>query len=209
MNTPSHMLINAAVGKKLEQRGIRPVYAALVAGSFMPDIPLTVLSMGYIVWHSWGAGALSASEAAETAFYDMFYTDPTWITGHHLFHAPLLILLWLAFGWYFGVRRGTHWGKWVLWFAVGNALHTALDIPTHYNDGPLLLFPFNWNLRFSSPVSYWDPAHYGIPFSIFEGVVDLMLIVYFVKQWRIRRKNTRKAKSIPQPTAPISESSRP
>ncbi|MEO0565962.1 MAG: hypothetical protein AAF125_27880 [Chloroflexota bacterium] len=44
MNTPSHMLINAAIGKQLEKRGVRPMYTALIVGSFMPDIPLTILS---------------------------------------------------------------------------------------------------------------------------------------------------------------------
>ncbi|MEZ4675136.1 MAG: hypothetical protein R2932_12925 [Caldilineaceae bacterium] len=32
--------------------------------------------------------------------------------------------------------------------------HTAIDIPLHYDDGPLLLFPFDWKTRFHSPVSH-------------------------------------------------------
>jgi len=195
MNTPSHMLINAAVGKKLEQYGIRPMYTALVVGSFMPDIPLTVMSVVFIAWNGWGFGTLSGAEAAEVAFYDKFYFDPLWVAGHHLFHAPLLILLWMALGWWFGFRKGRTWGKWIFWFAVGNALHSALDIPTHYNDGPLLLFPFNWDIRFNSPVSYWDPDAYGIQFTIFEGIVDLMLIVYFIGEWRERRRRRSQAKN--------------
>jgi hypothetical protein len=191
MNTPSHMLINAAFGKQLEKRGVRPMYTALVVGSFMPDIPLTLLSVGYIAWHTWGGGALSSAEAADVAFYDMFYFDPTWITAHHLFHAPLLVALWMGIGWFFGFRQGRTWGKWLFWFAVGNALHSALDIPTHHDDGPLLLFPFNWDLRFTSPVSYWDPDHYGIPFSIFSIGVDLLLVGYFIGEWRKRRQRKR------------------
>jgi len=183
------MLINAAVGKKLEQYGIRPMYTALVIGSFMPDIPLTLLSVGFIGWHGLGGGALTASDAANIAFYDYFYNDPFWVSAHHLFHAPLLILLWLAVGWWFGVRGGRTWGMWLFWFAVGNALHTALDIPTHHNDGPLLLFPLNWELRFASPVSYWDPNAYGIPFTILELTIDLMLSIFFFKAWRKRRQS--------------------
>jgi hypothetical protein len=200
MNTPSHMLINAAVGKKLEQRGIRPMYWALVIGSFMPDIPLTVMSIGLVGWHAIGPGTLSIAEAADMAFYDKFYFDPVWITGHHLFHAPLLIALWMSIGWYFGFRQNRTWGKWIFWFALGNALHTALDIPTHYDDGPLLLFPFNWDLRFMSPVSYWDPARYGREFSVFAVIVDLMLIVYFIGEWRKRRQR-HKAKDQPRKIA--------
>ena len=74
-------------------------------------------------------------------------------------------------------------------------LHTLIDIPIHYDDGPLLLFPLNWDLRFMSPVSYWDPNRYGIPFTIFEHSLDIVLLVFLIytsrkgiAEWFLRRR---------------------
>ena len=57
-------------------------------------------------------------------------------------------------------------------------LHSVVDVLTHHDDGPLLFFPFSWTIRFYSPISYWDPAHFGRPFAIFELVFDLVLVLY-------------------------------
>lgn len=187
MQTYSHMLINAAVGKKLEQRGIRPMYWALTIGSFMPDVPLTIMSIGYTVLYEW-FGHQSAQEAAFYAFDVLFFEDRLWMASHNLFHAPLMILFYMAIGYGFGFRQNRRWGQWIFWFSLGNLLHTALDIPTHHNDGPLLLFPFNWDVRFFSPVSYWDDAYFAREFTLFEHSIVLMLVVYWIGQWRQQRK---------------------
>lgn len=39
-------------------------------------------------------------------------------------------------------------------------VHVAGDLPLHHDDAHRHLFPFS-DWRFESPVSYWDPAHYG------------------------------------------------
>ncbi|MEL6151532.1 MAG: metal-dependent hydrolase [Chloroflexota bacterium] len=195
MQTYSHAIINATLGKQLEKRGVRPMYWALVLGSLMPDAPLTVLTLNY--WYNIRA-ELGAGASPEQLFgerYDaLYFGDPVWITSHALMHAPLMIALWLLIGWFSGFRQGKTWGKWVFWFAVGNALHSLLDIPTHAGDGPLLLYPFNWSLRYDSPVSYWDPQRYGTIFAPLEHLLDVLLIGYLVfdgiiKPRREKRKN--------------------
>lgn len=186
MNTYAHVLVNAALGKALETRGIRPHYRALVIGSFMPDIPLGVLSVGYIGYHAL-MGNQSALEAATEAWDRLFFTDPLWISAHHLFHAPLLVLLWLTLGglaW----RAGKSWGRFVVWFSGGSLLHTLADIPTHHSDGPLVFFPLNWTYRYRSPVSYWEVEHYAREFLIFESALTLVLLIYFLAEWRKRRQ---------------------
>ncbi|MEM6527659.1 MAG: metal-dependent hydrolase [Chloroflexota bacterium] len=197
MQTYSHAIINAALGKQLEKRGVRPMYWALVLGSLMPDVPLTILTFNY--WYNI-RGELGAGASPEQLFgerYDaLYFSDPVWVTGHSLMHAPLMIALWMLIGWFFGFRQGKKWGQWVFWFAVGNALHSLLDIPTHAGDGPLLLFPFDWSLRYDSPVSYWDPAYYGRIFAPLEHLLDLLLIGYLVydgiiKPRREKRKNAQ------------------
>jgi hypothetical protein len=69
-----------------------------------------------------------------------------------------------------------------------SALHTAIDIPLHYDDGPLLFFPFDWQTRFYSPVSYWDPNRYGVPFAIFEHLLLLGMLIYLAVQWWRQRR---------------------
>ena len=75
----------------------------------------------------------------------------------------------------------------LLWFALGCGLHSCVDILTHYDDGPLLFFPFNWRYRFASPISYWDPRHYANIIAPLEHLMDLFFIGYLVAQWRRKR----------------------
>lgn len=77
-------------------------------------------------------------------------------------------------------------GRTLLWFLAGMAIHVALDIPVHHDDGPLLLFPFEWTVRFRSPVSYWDPRHHGDVVGMIEYAVMAGLALYLLR-CRIRR----------------------
>ncbi len=72
---------------------------------------------------------------------------------------------------------------WLLWFCAAALLHTLIDIPTHADDGPLLLFSFDWRLRIRSPVSYWDPNYHGRTFAAFEAALDLLLLGYLLVAW--------------------------
>ncbi|CAN5836940.1 hypothetical protein BH24DEI2_BH24DEI2_16360 [soil metagenome] len=80
----------------------------------------------------------------------------------------------------------TRWGRGLLWFAVGAALHTLIDIFTHAGDGPLFLFPLT-TYRFDSPVSYWDPVYYGRAFTVLEYALDALLLAYLGVTWWRRR----------------------
>ena len=186
MQTYSHAIFNATIGKQIEKYGIRPRYWALVIGSLIPDVPLVILTVHYLWRNSYFGAEPDVMFGPE---YDaLYFTDFVWVTGHSLFHAPLMIALWVAIGWFFGFRRGQMWGKWVFWFAVGNGLHSAFDIVTHHNDGPLLLFPFNWSLRFSSPISYWDPQHHGVLVSSIEHALNLFFVGTWVYSWWQNRR---------------------
>jgi membrane-bound metal-dependent hydrolase YbcI (DUF457 family) len=82
--------------------------------------------------------------------------------------------------------------RWLFWFSASCLLHSLIDIPTHENDGPLLLFPFEWSIRFASPISYWDPNAYGREFALFELTLDIILLGYLFMpgfmQWMQRRR---------------------
>ena len=170
MNTPSHFLINAAVAKFSR----RPVaIGAFLIGSIAPDTPLYLLSIGGY-FHYTNRG-MAAAEAFRHMFDGLFFHDPIWISLHNCLHSPLLLGVAIALLWNYRDRFGSL-ARWGFYFFLACLLHTALDIPTHVDDGPLLLFPLNWTLRFRSPISYWDPDYFGRQFAYFEIALDLILV---------------------------------
>ena len=170
MNTPSHFLIGAAVAK-FARHPI--VTGAFLVGSIAPDIPLYLLSIGgYIHYTNQG---MSATESFRLMFDRLFFHDPLWIALHNFLHSPLVLLVALSCLWTSRDRVGSL-SRWGFYFFMACLLHTAIDISTHVNDGPLLLFPLNWNLRFYSPISYWDPEYFGREFALFELSLDMLLL---------------------------------
>lgn len=191
MQTQSHFLLTAVANDVLRSRGVPVRSRALLLGSFMPDVGLLVLTLGYGAYRFWiGPTFLGQAPPAEHLFgaeYDRrYFTDPLWITVHNALHAPLLLLAYSLIGWW-AHRRGHGWGASVLWFTAGCAFHSGIDILTHVTDGPVLFFPFNWQYRFPAPISYWDPAHGGREFSIFELTLDGLIVAYFALKFALRR----------------------
>ena len=194
MQTYSHLLITAVVNEKLKQKGVAVASKALLIGSVAPDIPLILISIGFIAYTQL-LGSASVGDVSFMASYDrLYFTNPYWIAAHNLLHAPLLILLYGGIG-YWRMKKGDGWGKALFWFAIGCGLHSTIDILTHVNDGPVLFFPLNWTYRFSSSISYWDPEHGGSIFAPLEHLMDLGILIYLFRQWR-QRKLIRQAESL-------------
>ena len=182
MTTPSHLIVTAALAKR--QRSFKLPRWAVLIGSVAPDIPLYLLMTGTTLY-MWLRGE-NLSEAHEWMAETLFYTSPYWIVPHNLLHAPIILGTGLALLWRYRNTQGSI-GRWLFWFLAAAALHTLIDILTHHSDGPLLLFPFDWSLRFASPVSYWDPAHFGRQFFVFEVTLDIVLVLYLLRE-RLRRR---------------------
>ena len=177
--------MTAALRIPLQKRGMDVHTAAFLLGSLMPDVPLFVLS---VVFGLFSAMAQAGMNSAAMAEYDrLFFNDPLWTIPHNFFHAPFILAGLFAVGLLLH-RQGSKWGNWLVWFVLAAALHTAVDIFTHHNDGPLIFFPFDFQTRFASPVSYWDPNHYGRIFTPIEMGLDLLLVGYLPIGWWRRRR---------------------
>jgi hypothetical protein len=201
MNTPSHWFMTAALAKALPRLSIAKW--AVWVGAIAPDVPLWLLSIGGMLYYRALRGW--STEAAFTRMFDeLFFTDPLWIVPHNFLHAPLVLLMGLAIAgrWLqweqqrFSLGQSTRSPRWagrLFWFLMACLLHTGVDILTHADDGPLIFFPFDWQTRFHSPISYWDKRYHASTFQWFELGLNVMCVAYLIKprlvRWLRRRSS--------------------
>lgn len=162
---------------------------AVLWGGLAPDVGLTVLTIGAAGWYPLTQG-LSLQETFRHVYDDMFFRDPVWMAAHNVLHAPLVLLVLLVLGVRLRASEGTgrgRLGRWLVAFAVGALLHSAVDVVTHHDDGPLLLFPLDWSYRFTSPVSYWDPAHGGRWLGPIDQAITVLGGGWLLVTWARRR----------------------
>jgi membrane-bound metal-dependent hydrolase YbcI (DUF457 family) len=184
VNTPSHFIIHAAIAKRATNPKL--VRSAFLWGAVAPDISLTLLSIvSPFYFHSQG---MSLGQAMRYIFDTLYFSNPWWISAHHLLHAPLLLMFYALVLYPFRKKRFVYW---LLWFVAGCSLHTLVDILTHYDDGPLVLFPLNWTFRVHS-ISYWDRAHGGTWLGWLELALDLLLLGYLLIPWLVKKVKNRK-----------------
>jgi len=185
MNTISHLIITLGLKKKLRKHKWNILLSAIILGSIAPDIPLYALTiLGIIYFRFLG---FSFSEAFRHIFDDLYFNNIFWISSHNFLHAPIILLTGI-FVFYKLRKKYPRLSIWLIWFLSASLLHSFIDILTHYNDGPLIFFPFNFTFRFLSPISYWDPLHYGKQFFRFELSLDLFLLVYLTNFKKIKLK---------------------
>ncbi|MBK8432153.1 MAG: hypothetical protein IPL28_13040 [Chloroflexi bacterium] len=173
MQTYSHFLLTAALPAP------PPTQKAWLAGAILPDVPLVLLTLGYILDRRYLRPHLPDKTRCSPTYNHLYFHNPWWIAAHNTLHAPLPLFALGLMGY---LARHTAWGSHLLWFALGCGLHGAIDIFTHADDGPVLLFPLEWRTRFQSPISYWDIAHHGRLFRLLEHILDALLIGWLIWQ---------------------------
>lgn len=90
---------------------------------------------------------------AERTLWSEVYFQADWQRLFDAFHSLPLIAVAAFFAWRLGSRSG-------LAFFASMALHSLADLAVHHDDAHAHFFPLS-SWRFQSPVSYWDPFHYG------------------------------------------------
>lgn len=168
-----------------------------VLGGLAPDVGLYAMTTLAAVYYPAVRG-LSLPETFELVFDDLFYSAPAFVIAHNLLHAPLVIAGVVGAGTWLRRRTTRHrLGGALQAFGVGCAVHTALDIPVHHDDGPLLLFPFEWSIRLASPVSYYDPAHHGSIVAPIDLAITTVGLAVIGGCWLRRRRGRPRTTPLP------------
>lgn len=140
MNTPAHLILNAAL---IEQGRLRGTLPWVLLGAFAPDL----LMFAFFGWHT---GILQTPQAQ---IWEIEYFRPDWqlvFDASHSIPAAALGLLVAA--------RARSAGGVAFFCSV--LLHCGVDLALHHDDAHRHFLPLS-DWRYASPVSYWDPRHLG------------------------------------------------
>ena len=160
MNTPAHAVMNLLC---LGQRAKPQPWTPIVIGSILPDAPMFVFYFVEKVIRG-----LSEQEIWTQAYY-----QPHWQNFIDVFNSlplmglGLLLALWTR-------------SRFSLLLFASMLLHGLADLPLHNDDAHRHFFPVS-DWRFISPVSYWDPRHYG---AIAAPLEILAVLIGCVFLWR-------------------------
>ncbi|MEM7194515.1 MAG: hypothetical protein AAF402_06165 [Pseudomonadota bacterium] len=153
MNTPAHVVFSLAL---MGRRNARTYPIAITAGALLPDLAM----FGFYAWQRFQG-------VSESAIWGEKYYLSGWQSFFDTFNSLPLI----AIGLVFTVWRG--W-KFATMLLISMAVHCLIDLPVHHDDAHRHFFPFS-EYRFFSPVSYWDPQHFGNYVLTVEIVLTLIL----------------------------------
>ena len=160
MNTPAHLIIGAAAFARPQRPGIT---TAALLGALLPDLSLYIM----VFWNR-NIRGMSFEQIFGREYFSDYWQDVFALDNSiPLWGAALLISVALR-------------SPVLIALAGAGLIHLMLDFPLHHDDGRAHFWPFTrW--IFESPVSYWDPSHYGGIIGPLEGVFCLGLLVVL---WR-------------------------
>ena len=160
MQTPAHVAASLFVWPK-ETRWIDA--SAIVAGAVLPDI-----SMFFFYGYQKSIGT------DESEIWGTLYFEENWQYFFDVFNSiPVAIVLFLVF-------RSLKI-RWAQLLTASACLHMLCDLPVHHDDGHRHFLPIS-NWRFESPVSYWDPEHFGLVFAALELTLAITALVYVTRK---------------------------
>lgn len=161
MQTPTHVLIAAAA---FARPGAAPINAAALAGGFLPDAFL------FAVW-----GWSKIAGVAESDLWSQVYWTEQVQLGQAVSNSfPLFVAVLLGA---LALKKRT-----AAVLAGAALLHLVCDFLLHAKDAHQHFWPLS-SWRFESPVSYWDPAHFGVYVGAFEAVIGIALIAVLCRRF--------------------------
>lgn len=152
MNTPAHLIFGLTAFGKAHRPAVT---AAALAGAIIPDLSLYLLA---------GFELVIAGTEPRIVFGEMYYSE-AW---QRIFRVDNSMILW-GVALVLGVMARA---PVVIALCGAALLHLILDFGFHHDDGRAHFWPIS-NWIFESPVSYWDPRHYGTVVGIAEILAAL------------------------------------
>lgn len=165
MNTPSHAILNLAILGRRSQPQFNPT---IVIGALIPDVAM-------FMFYGW---ARLIAQIPERQIWRELYYEPFWQNIFDLANSIPLALMGLGIALYY--RRTA-----IALLFASIILHCLEDLPLHHDDAHRHFWPFS-QFRFVSPVSYWDPAHYGDIAGPLEVALVLIASLYLFRLIRSR-----------------------
>ena len=173
VNTQSHVIIGAALlGRALPKRAW-----IAAAGGLLPDVPMISIVLALKLWGYSGF-----------QIFDELYWQNWWQITNGIAHnfwlwgGLALLALYMKERLVATAASMERWSL-TLVFAVSAFIHAAIDFLCHREDAHMSLWPVTrW--KFMSPVSYYDSAHYGGWFSLFEATLCFCLAVVLFRQFK-------------------------
>lgn len=165
MNTPSHAIINVAL---LSRKAAPHLHRYALIGAVLPDVPM---------FFFFGVEAFILKHP-QSLIWGERYFHPGWQNLFDIFNSVPLSLILLGIGYW---RKSSA----VIACSLSLLLHAAGDFFLHHDDGHRHFFPL-LQFRFQSPISYWDPRHYGGVVSAIEILVTIGASVYLFPRLQSR-----------------------
>lgn len=181
MMTQTHLLVSAAV---FNQPNARARNLSALLGALAPDAVI----YGFFVWSKF------ARVPEGRLWTELYFQEPMTTLQSISNSVPLLLSILLlsivlarpkpAAA---GLPKFQTGARWIMpltmIFAASALIHLACDLPVHHDDAHAHFWPFtDW--RFNSPVSYWDPAHHGRYFGLFESGLGVALALALFRRFR-------------------------
>jgi len=153
MNTPAHLIFGLTA---FGNAGRPAITVAALSGALIPDLSLYLLAG----WH------LQVLGTSPDVVFGQLYFSNGW---QSIFRIDNSIILWSILLGLGAMGRSPV----VMVLCASALLHLGLDFLLHNDDGRAHFWPLS-NWIFQSPVSYWDPDHYGTIVGAIEVALSLI-----------------------------------
>ena len=171
MNTQSHAILTFYLVRRfLDEKTTRlkGLHPLLFTGAVFPDIPIYL----FFFWYTF------IQPTPQMTIWNDLYFRADWQLFFSPFHSLPIWGISIVWAW---VIKKTE----IALFTLSGFLASMEDFLMHHDDGHAHFFPFT-GYRFASPISYWDPAHYGRIVSVVEIGLVLAASVWIFQKLKTR-----------------------
>ena len=152
------------LGARLLSKGRLSLVVAAMLGGLMPDVSMFVMFLYAVV-----------ARIDQSYVWDVMYESDPWMSISNFGHSYLITGALLATG--FALKN-----NWLKVFGASAVFHAFTDFALHSGDGHYHFWPLS-NWEYISPVSYWDPEHYGWVVLPVECLLVIISSVYLWKKY--------------------------